>query len=154
MHNLTAYADTQRAAYVCPECCANPDADGVHPVYSWEEPASGIVCDICHEELVEPLYTVGRNMPGYMPDNEPYAVRGYREALRCLASDLEQSAEHHYAQAEHPDADEDTLTAADAIRWRNLITYCEEVAPSRQWGSEVSFTAPDGLVYWLVPSEG
>lgn len=34
-------------------------------------------------------YWVGSNMPGYMPDSEPFGTESYAEALGALMADLE-----------------------------------------------------------------
>ena len=42
------------------------------------------------EKLMEdvPVYMVGNNMPGYMPDSAPYAVATAERAVECLIEDL------------------------------------------------------------------
>jgi hypothetical protein len=34
-------------------------------------------------------YTVGSNLPGYMPDSDPYAVDDRETAIECLVADIE-----------------------------------------------------------------
>lgn len=47
-----------------------------------------------------PLYTVGNNMPGHMPDNEPMIFIDYSEALSALAEQIRGAGEEDEEEAE------------------------------------------------------
>ena len=60
-------------------------------------------------------YVIGNNMPGYMPDSEPFTVEGtFDEAKRALISELLFAAE--YAATEE-EAEDLTHAAEDVNLW-------------------------------------
>lgn len=60
-------------------------------------------------------YIIGNNMPGYMPDSEPFTVEGtFDEAKRALIDELLFAAE--YAATEE-EAEELTNAAEDVNLW-------------------------------------
>lgn len=47
----------------------------------------------CCENEGKCRWSVGSNMPGYMPDSDPAHFTNYRDALRCFASEVERALE-------------------------------------------------------------
>ena len=60
-------------------------------------------------------YIIGSNMPGYMPDNEPYSVEGIDHAKQCLVEDIERYIDEMYQMNDEDnhydiDKEEETFT--------------------------------------------
>ena len=60
-------------------------------------------------------YIIGNNMPGYMPDSEPFTVEGtFDDAKRALIGELFFAAEY----ADREEANELVSAAEDVNLWR------------------------------------
>lgn len=77
---------------MCSGCVADnaiiPDAES--EIARWDAEPSD-VCIACCEPLHpdSAVYIIGNNMPGYLPDSEPYTVVGtFEDAKKALISDL------------------------------------------------------------------
>ena len=76
-------------------------------------------------------YVIGFNMPGYMPDMEPYQVDTFDEAKRCLISELK-------------------IAEDDADSEESAIEFSLEAEDVNLWSSEgTTNEMPDGYCYWI-----
>ena len=80
-------------------------------------------------------YTIGWNMPGYLPDMEPYTVDTADEAKRAMIDELLRHADQ---------VDEGDSNLADEISHKaEDLNLCDV---STGWGETVG-----GLAYWIEP---
>lgn len=73
------------------------------------------------------VYIVGRNMPGYMPDSDPFVFFDLGSAKRALIEDLKSAESEESAEIFRSEAES--------------VVHVGE--------SYTSATMPDGLVYWI-----
>lgn len=76
---------------------------------------------------VSSVFVIGNNLPGYMPDSEPYAITGtLDDARRALIADLLFEAD--YAPNEE-DAEDYTAAAEDVNLWSgpDSVSVCGRV---------------------------
>lgn len=85
--------------------------------------------------MTEQTFTLGWNMPGYMPEMEPYKIEGSDAAKRAMIDELLQHA------------DQDT----DPERANALALLAEDLNladVSQGWNETVC-----SLAYWIEPTE-
>lgn len=83
-------------------------------------------------------YAQGSNMPGYMPDSEPYIVTSFKDAKECMLDDLERDIMGAMLEARFAEDTEDRSRYA-----RILWDYRRAVRSLRkckgyEWGWTVS----------------
>lgn len=83
------------------------------------------------------MYTIGWNMPGYLPEMEPYTVDTADEAKRAMIDDL------LYMASEHADTEDDATELSNAAEDLNLCDV------STGWDATIG-----NLAYWIKPTEG
>lgn len=86
----------------------------------------------------ETTYTLGWNMPGYLPEMDPYEIEGADAAKRAMIDELERDADNADAGDEHERANELSALAEDL----NLSDV------SDGWSATVG-----NLAYWITPTE-
>jgi hypothetical protein len=65
-------------------------------------------------------YIVGSNMPGYMPDAEPYEAQDLAHAHECLSEDL-----FHYTESDSMDG----FTEGEVVQMWNTVLEFQEAEP-------------------------
>lgn len=83
-------------------------------------------------------YTIGWNMPGYLPEMEPYTVDTADEAKRAMIDELLRHADQ-VDEGDHNIADELSHIAED-------LNLCDV---SQGWSETI-----DNLHYWITRTEG
>lgn len=78
-------------------------------------------------------YVCGRNMPGYLPDNEPQEIEGLNAAMETLVDDL------RFEQGTYEDG---------ASPWESVIAEAQEDLDTAK-GAPLEYKGPDGMVYFL-----
>lgn len=92
------------------------------------------VCDMCHRPLHADakVYVIGSNMPGYMPDSEPFTVVGtFDEAKRALIDELKFAEDYANNEEEaeeycHAAEDLNLWSGPDSIHVANLVYWITE----------------------------
>lgn len=103
---------------------------GDREVTRWDvEPSD--TCEECKEPMhpEAQTYTIGNNMPGYMPDSEPFTVVGtFDDAKRALIDELKLAEDYANSEEEaeeYSEAAEDVnlWSSPDTIRVGNLVYW-------------------------------
>jgi hypothetical protein len=84
-------------------------------------------------------FVIGYNMPGYLPEMEPYAVETADEAKRALIDELERHADQ-VADGGDEDGATDLSHLAEDLNLSDV---------SGGWGANAG-----GLVYWIEQTPG
>lgn len=96
-------------------------------------------------DATETTYFIGSNMPGYMPDSEPFEVTGtFDDAKQALIETLEFEAENVMGCCEHDDPDDD---CEECNFMRELESAIEEV---RKWDDSGDNVSVGRYVYWIT----
>ena len=85
------------------------------------------------------MYTIGWNMPGYLPEMEPYTLDTADEAKRAMIDELERAADMSDAVNDHSIAEDLSNAAED-------LNLCDV---SNGWDATIG-----NLAYWITRTEG
>lgn len=100
-------------------------------------------------DAIETTYIIGSNMPGYMPDSEPYTLTGtFEEALACLLGDLE-VADQNVAYCMHSDNDDAPCGDEDCSECAEAREVAEAIAEVKLWDGPDSVSVGN-YVYWIT----
>lgn len=100
-------------------------------------------------------YHVGSNVPGYLPDGEPYHVEAWEDALAMLRSDILSATDDLPWDDDTEDPTERAIGEeyAEALATINTL----QVAAPGIEGGDISFTLPAsssiwdlGRAYWIM----
>jgi hypothetical protein len=88
-------------------------------------------------------YVVGHNMPGYLPESEPWITADWESARNSLIFDLEKHADNLADILDDgDDLTDGPLAAINSID--AMIADLRALTPGSEWGDSVDNTA-----YWL-----
>lgn len=88
--------------------------------------------------MTDNRFMIGWNMPGYLPEMDPYMVVGADDAKRAMIDELLRSADHADEIENHEIAEELSALAEEL----NLSDV------SQGWDATV-----DNLAYWITPTD-
>ena len=119
------------------------------------------------------LYVVGWNMPGYLPESEPYAYQTWDEAKQALIDELERQAdmtepddEEGQRLADESAGEAEDLNLSNGPEWSTVIgnmafwinaTPAHDLNPNilqDENGSVTKFAWPGGYRVWYVTHDG
>lgn len=67
------------------------------------------------------VWVVGYNMPGYLPEMEPYAFTSFEDAKRSMIDELDRAGDHHFDVG-------DSLRESDPAESKRELAYADELS--------------------------
>jgi len=155
MPSPIAYADRLTNRTLCPSCAftridmASSEESG--PIMRYDlDPDDTCTCDVCGtacapDNVTGETYIIGSNMPGYMPDSEPFTVVGtFDDAKAALLDTLESEANSVMGGCGHDDPDDD---CEECELMRDIEDAIAEV---KDWDDSGDSVSVGNYVYWIA----